>query len=304
MTNDPIPERLALFKQSGDCVILAEDHGSSGYSGIEIDRADADEVQRLLTINHKHLQSAWKTYAAERIGSYLLLDTWRLASAMRRSKGRVDIMPLRKITSAYELMHNRYQAQLMQEACAVYPGRVGLITTARGKQAGDFAIAGKQEREFEVKTILATGVVERRRTGWTISEDTACKVARDLRRKAKQGFQQLGAHGTVICLLWCDITGAAVSTELEDREVPVQEIFSGVRYVIGTRSKSGEDRWLAFKTDEEWGAALQQLETKLNKRRQRSLNMGLPDLKFFTTRREWSGVGRAITIDGSRQYEE
>ena len=62
------------------------------------------------------------------------------------------------MTGAYELMHSRYQAALMAEAEHMLPGKVRFIEKIKGERSGDFAIFGEKQREFEVKTVLATGV--------------------------------------------------------------------------------------------------------------------------------------------------
>ena len=298
------PHRLAVFAASEGRPILAEDYGDNGFSGIEMDSSDESEVQRLLKVNQRHLLGTWDTYAKERGGPYLLVDIWRLASAIRRCHGRLDLRPLGNVTGAYELMHSRYQADLMAEAEHMLPGKVRFIEKIKGERSGDFAIFGEKQREFEVKTVLATGTVELRRTGWTTAQDTARKLAIELRRKAKQGFQQIEASGTVVCVIWCDILGAAVSRELTEQEVPLREIFSGLRYVVGARCEKGEDRWFGFQTDEQWVAGLRQLETKLGERRQSSINIGFPQVKCVSTRSDWATIGRPISIDGSRQHED
>ena len=84
------PIGIAVLEQP-DEVVLAEDYGSTGYSGIEIDAVDAAEVRRLLKVNEKRLMSTWATYANERGGAYALVDLWRLASAIRRCRPRLNI---------------------------------------------------------------------------------------------------------------------------------------------------------------------------------------------------------------------
>ena len=68
------PIGIAVFEQSTDEVVLAEDYGKKGYSGIEIDSVDAPEVRRLLKVNRKRLMSTWTTYANQRGGAYALVD--------------------------------------------------------------------------------------------------------------------------------------------------------------------------------------------------------------------------------------
>ena len=93
----------------------------------------------------------------------------------------------------------------MVEAAAEHPGTVALChKPAKNDRVGDFLVRG---REFEVKTIQTQGTVELRRTGWTTAEATARRLATDLRRKAKQGFQQVASDGTVVCVVWCDVLG-------------------------------------------------------------------------------------------------
>ena len=84
-------------------------------------------------------------------------------------------------------MHGRYQAELMAEAVVHHPGTVAVCQkSAKDDRVGDFLV---RDREFEVKTIQTLGTIELRRTGWTTAQATAEKLVRDLRRKAKQGFQ-------------------------------------------------------------------------------------------------------------------
>ena len=41
MSNHDTPERIGIFEQ-GDQVVLAEDYGGRGYSGVVIDSVDTD----------------------------------------------------------------------------------------------------------------------------------------------------------------------------------------------------------------------------------------------------------------------
>ena len=153
------PIGIAVFEQS-DEVVLAEDYGTRGYSGIEIDTADAAEVRRLLKVNEKRLMSTWATYANQRGGAYALVDLWRLASAVRTCRPRLNIDNLRRVSDSFELMHGRYQAELMAEAVAHHPGTVAVCEKgAKGDRVGDFVV---RNREFEVKTIQTLGTVELR----------------------------------------------------------------------------------------------------------------------------------------------
>ncbi len=188
MSNRDTPEGIGIFKQ-GDQVVLAEDYGGRGYSGVVIDSVDTDETRRLLKVNKKRLMSTWATYANQRGGAYALVDLWRLASAIRRCRLQLNINVLGRTSSAFELMHSRYQAELMAEAVGHHPGAVALCQKhAKDERVGDFLV---RDREFEVKTIQTLGTIEQRRTGWTIAQATAGKLVRDLRRKAKEGFQQI-----------------------------------------------------------------------------------------------------------------
>ena len=108
----------------------------------------------------------------------------------------------------------------------------------------------------------------------------------------------------VVCVLWCDIVGAAVSRELAEHELAMRDLFSGPRYVIGARCEKGEDRWFGFQTDKQWSDGLSRLEAKLRERRQRSINIGFPQVKWVSTRTGWATIGRPISIDGSRQHQD
>ena len=144
------PNGIALFEQP-DQVVLAEDYGEQGYAGIEIDPIDADEVRWLLKLNEDRLMSTWATYATQRGGAYALVDLWRLASATRRCRPSLNISKLRYVSDAFELMHGRYQAELMAEAVVHHPGTVAVCQkSAKDDRVGDFLV---RDREFEVKTI-------------------------------------------------------------------------------------------------------------------------------------------------------
>ena len=72
----------------------------------------------------------------------------------------------------FELMHSRYQAELMAEAVGHHPGAVALCQKhAKDERVGDFLV---RDREFEVKTIQTLGTIEQRRTGWTIGAYAVC----------------------------------------------------------------------------------------------------------------------------------
>ena len=105
------PSGIVVIEQAEDTV-LAEDYGTKGYSGIEIDSKDAAEVRRLIKVNEKRLMSTWATYATERGSAYALVDLWRLASAIRICRPQLDIDDLRRVSDAFELMHSRYQARV------------------------------------------------------------------------------------------------------------------------------------------------------------------------------------------------
>ena len=216
MSEHDEPLGIAVIEQP-DHVVLAEDYGSRGYSGIEIDAADAAEVRRLLKVNDKRLMSTWATYANQRGGAYALVDLWRLASALRTCRARLNIDKLRRVSDAFELMHARYQAELMVEAVSHNTGTVALCEKeAKDERIADFVVG---EREFEVKTIQTLGTVELRRTGWTTAQATATRLVKDLRRKAKQGFQQIASNGTVVCVVWCDFSLCLPGRSEKIREV-------------------------------------------------------------------------------------
>ena len=295
------PIGIGLF-QHPDEVVLAEDYGTRGYSGIGIDAADAAEVRRLLKVNEKRMMSTWATYAHQRGGAYALVDLWRLAAAVRKCRPHLNIDSLGRVSDAFELMHGRYQAELMVEAVAHHPGTVAMCQKrAKDDRVGDFLVRG---REFEVKTIQTQGTVERRRTGWTTAEATARRLVSDLRRKAKQGFQQVAADGTVVCVVWCDVLGIVLAREWGDFKVPVRDVFGGHRYVVGARNETGSDLWFGFPTSKEWESTLADLQVNLNTRRYKSLPLGDPGVKFMSNATEWMSIGRPMTIDGSRQHED
>ena len=294
------PIGIAVIEQP-DHVVLAEDYGEQVYTGIEIDSLDADEVRRLLKVNEKRLISTWRTYATQRGGGYALVDLWKLASAIRRCRPLLNIDRLRYVSDAFELMHGRYQAELMAEAVVRHPGKVALCRKkAKNDRVGDFLVQG---REFEVKTIQTLGTVEQRRTGWTVAQVTADKLVKDLRRKAKQGFQQIAASGTVVCVAWCDFVGLVVAQELAEFKVAGSDVFEDHRYVVGARNEVGRDLWFGFATDGEWESALAGLEANLNTQRHRSLPLSAQGVTFWTNSEEWMSIGRPMRIDGSRQYE-
>ena len=300
MSEGEEPNGIVIVEEP-DRVVLAEDHGERGYSGIEIDSADTDEVRRLLKINEKQLMPTWAMYANQRNGAYALVDLWRLAAALRRSRPHLDIDALRRVSDAFELMHSRYQAELMVQAARYHPEGVTLCRKgARDERIGDFLVRG---REFEVKTIQTLGTIERRRNGWTTSQVTANRLVRDLRRKAKQGFQQIASDGTVVCVVWCDFVGAVLATELAGFRIAGPDVFESHRYVVGARSEGKEDLWFGFPTHKEWKTALCDLQTNLNTRRYGSLPLGDPDIRFATNSKDWISMGRNMRIDGSRQFE-
>ena len=141
------PNGIAIFEQP-DQVVLAEDYGRQGYAGIEIDSIDANEVRWLLKSNEKRLMSTWATYATQRGGAYALVDLWRLASAIRRCRPSLNISILRHVSDAFELMHGRYQAELMAEAVVHHPGAVAVCQkSAKDDRVGDFLV---RDKEFEV----------------------------------------------------------------------------------------------------------------------------------------------------------
>ena len=96
MSNRDTPEGIGIFEQ-GDQVVLAEDYGGQGYSGVVIDSVDTDETRRLLKVNKKRLMSTWATYANQRGGAYALVDLWRLASAIRRCRPQLNIDVLGRV---------------------------------------------------------------------------------------------------------------------------------------------------------------------------------------------------------------
>ena len=295
------PKGIGVFRQD-DQLVLAEDYGERGYVGIEIDTIDIAEVRRLLKVNEKRLISTWTTYADQRGGAYALVDLWRLASAIRRSRSRVNIDTLGRVSDAFELMHSRYQAELMADAVLSHPDAVAFCErTMKDERVGDFTVC---DREFEIKTIQTLGIVERRRNGWTTAQVTARKLARDLRRKAKQGFQQIAAIGTVVCVVWCDFVGVVLADELAEFSIAVPDIFDGQRYVVGARNEVGRDLWFGFRTTVEWENALLSLEANLNRRRYASLPLGDRGVKFTTNAQDWMTAGRVVRIDGSRQHED
>ena len=294
------PNGIALFEQP-DQVVLAEDYGEQGYAGIEIDPIDADEVRWLLKLNEDRLMSTWATYATQRGGAYALVDLWRLASATRRCRPSLNISKLRYVSDAFELMHGRYQAELMAEAVVHHPGTVAVCQkSAKDDRVGDFLV---RDREFEVKTIQTLGTIELRRTGWTTAQATAEKLVRDLRRKAKQGFQQITTDGTVVCVVWCDFVGVALARSLAEFRIAGPSVFEGHRCVVGARNEVGRDLWFGFATNKEWESALLDLEANLNTHRHESLPLCDPGVKFATNAKEWMSIGRPMKIDGSRQHE-
>lgn len=297
-----LPTRIATVEGPEDTLILAELY-DDGHTGIVVDAADDTEIRRVLAANRKHMPGTWTTYAEERGSNYLLLDIWRLAAAIRTCPKELNLKSLRRVSGAYEMMHSRYQAELMAEAEAVCPGGVGFIEAKKSDPKGDFQIDVERRREFELKTVLATAVVEKRRTGFAIAPDCARGLATELRRRGKQGFQQIDASGTVICVLWCDLIGAAVSRELKDHEVARRDVFDGFRYVIGARDEKGKDRWFGFRSEEQWKRELELLPVNISKRRSNTVNLGIPWLKCFSNRAEWITVGRPVRIDGSKQHE-
>ena len=245
--------------------------------------------------------STWATYANQRGGAYALVDLWRLASAIRKCRPRLNIDNLRRVSDAFELMHARYQAELMVEAVSHHPGTVAVCEKrAKDERVADFVV---RDREFEVKTIQTLGTLELRRTGWTTARATAGRLVRDLRRKAKQGFQQIASDGTVVCVVWCDFVGVVLAKELAEFRVSGPDIFEGHRYVVGARNEVGRDLWFGFSTSKEWESALSDLHAGLNTRRYRSLPLGDPGVKFATNAKEWMSMGRTMRIDASRQHE-
>ena len=295
------PIGIGVFERP-DEVVLAEDYGTRGYSGIVIDAADAAEVRRLLKVNEKRLLSTWATYSNQRGGAYALVDLWRLAAAVRKCRPHLNIDSLRRVSDAFELMHSRYQAELMVEAVAHHPEKVAMCQKpAKDDRVGDFLVRG---REFEVKTIQTQGTVELRRTGWTTAEATARRLVNDLRRKAKQGFQQVASDGTVVCVVWCDVLGIVLAREWGDSKVSVRDVFGGHRYVVGARNEAGSDLWFGFPTSKEWESTLADLQVNLNTRRYKSLPLGAPGVKFTSDATEWMSIGRPMRIDGSRQHED
>ena len=295
------PDGIAVFEQP-DQVVLAEDYRERGYSGIEIDAADANEVRRLLKVNEKQLMSTWATYANQRGGAYALVDLWRLASAIRRCRPQLNIDALRRVSDAFELMHARHQAELMAEVIIHYPQTVELCQkSAKDERVGDFLVS---DREFDVKTIQTLGTMELRRTGWTTAQATAEKLVRDLRRKAKEGFQQIASDGTVVCVVWCDFIGVILADELGEFRITESRIFEGHCYVISARNEIGRDLWFGFATNREWDTALCDLHANLNTRRYKSLPLGDPGVRFATNAKDWISMGRIMRIDGSRQHED
>ena len=301
MSDRDEPKGIAIFDRS-DHLVLAQDYGERGYSGIEIDSIDAGETRRLLKVNQKRLMQTWTTYANQRGGAYALVDLWKLASAIRRCRPRLDIDALRRVSDAFELMHNRYQAELMAEAAEHYPDAVAMCQKKKAdERVGDFLVRG---REFEVKTIQTLGTIELRRTGWAIAQATAGKLVKNLRRKAKQGFQQIAFDGTVLCVIWCDVVGLVLADELAEYRVTGLDIFEGRRYVIGVRNEVGRNLWFGFPTNDEWENRLLHLEANLNARRYSSLPIGDPGIKFTTNAKDWVSMARVVRIDGSRQQED
>ena len=189
----------------------------------------------------------------------------------------------------------------MADAEQLFPGKVSFIEAEhQAATHGDFAIRAETNLEFEVKTIHTSATIERRRTGFSIAESSVSKIVRDLSKKATEGLVQLDSNGTVVCLLWCDIMGAAVAATVAEFEITPRDVFLGGARVIGARDEGGRDRWFGFRNDEQWEQGLEQLATTLPRLRAQSLPLGLPDVKWGGNSEEWVSIGRVVSIDGSK----
>ena len=86
MSDRDEPKGIGIFDRP-DYLVLAQDYGERGYSGIEIDSIDAGETRRLLKVNQKRLMQTWSTYAKP--------TWWRV-----RSRGSVETGVYDKAMSA------------------------------------------------------------------------------------------------------------------------------------------------------------------------------------------------------------
>ena len=132
MTGQTVPKDIKLVDTGNDTWLAADRRGSK-FNGIIIDPIDKEVVSSLLRDNGSEFVRAWDVYAPQRGWQYLLVDIWKLASANRKCRG-LDLGRLAIVADAFQVMHNRYQAELMAQADEVFPGRVFFI---QGKhQAG------------------------------------------------------------------------------------------------------------------------------------------------------------------------
>ena len=189
------------------------------------------------------------------------------------------------------ILRSRHHAKILMRLNAL-----GTLGTA---QTLDFK--GRSVSAMLAQRVL--GTIEQRRTGWTIAQATAGKLVRDLRRKAKEGFQQIASDGTVVCVAWCDFVGVVLAKELAGFRVTGSDIFEGHCYIVGARNEVGRDLWFGFPTNKEWERTLCGLHASLNTRRYRPLPFGDPGVKFATNAKDWMSMGRIMRIDGSRQHE-
>ena len=303
MTGQTVPKEIKLV-DTGNDTWLAADRGGSKFNGIIIDPIDKEVVSSLLRDNGSEFVRAWDVYAQQRGWQYLLVDIWKLASANRKCRG-LDLGRLAIVADAFQVMHNRYQAELMAQADEVFPGRVFFIQGKHQAAAhGDFAIRTETTLKFEIKTIHTTATVELRRTGFSIAEATVRKITKDLCKKATDGLTQLGGDGTVICAIWCDIIGAAFAAAMAEFEIALHDVFMGRTLLIGARDENGSDRWFGFRDGEQWERGLERLATTLPKLRRPSLQVGLANVKWGGNSEEWEPISKMVTIDGSKQMDD
>ena len=294
-SDDFDPVALKLRTNGAEAAVVAED-ASGTFQGIVIDPDTVPEFKRLLSIEPKRLLDYWRTYNAERGGNYLLWDLSRLCKAILRCPDVSSLRTLTKFSTAYEVMHSAYQAELMVKAHSQYPGRVRLPPARTSLKRGDFEIVGEPHRLFELKTIYRIATVKSHPSGFRLGQKYADFLPRALRVRELEAAQQVGPDGTCIAVLWCDSAGGIVRQVLAEHEVALEDVFAPRAVVLGLRDETGSDRWFRF-DKQSWSIALDLLSSSLSIATCRSINM-MGSFKAVTNSQKWADMGRVISMEG------
>ena len=227
----------------------------------------------------------------------MLWDISRICKAITDCPELPSLQRLIEFDSAYSIMHNAYQAELIATASKKFPGAVRIPRARKDIKRGDFEIVGKAHRHFEIKTVHRVATIDIFDTGWGLDPDYAAFLPRRLKRLQRDAIGQVGPDGTLVAILWCDSAGEIVRQVLADREASVGDVFVSGGVVLGVRDAEGRDRW--FRLSERLN------EPILTRLPGELCNAVFPNaiipltgsFKSVTNAEEWISLGRAVRIN-------